>query len=63
MNHDLSRPEHVQRVPTVEYRCRDECGTAAQVDVTLPGPPGWYFLEITKTWRCPACARALQAVA
>lgn len=42
-------------------RCRDACGAhVADMDEALA--KAWTFLEISKGWRCPDCARELNRV-
>lgn len=39
-------------------RCCDGCGRAV-ADQAEAEAKAWHFLEISKRWRCPACAREL----
>ena len=41
--------------------CCDGC-KAEVADMSDAQAKGWHFLEISKRYRCPACARALERV-
>lgn len=43
------------------FSCRDGCETRELVDTEkVPWPPGWTYLPISRTWRCPACIKLLR---
>lgn len=44
--------------PEPAIRCRDECGRSV-VDDAAAVQAAWSWLDMTRTWRCPACWRAL----
>lgn len=43
----------------VEVRCRDGCGAVASNEEAALAQ-AWSWLPVSKTWRCPACARVLR---
>lgn len=55
-----------EEVKKVIFGCVDgpacPSGSKIEVDVTLPGPPGWTYMEMRKGYRCPACVKALAKI-
>lgn len=41
-------------------RCCDGCGRSV-ADMSEAEAKAWHFLQISKRWRCPSCARELDA--